>query len=108
MEFFDKATHQKDKFAQYDDCIISALKAGKEKFEKYEAFIEETPIYYIASVLDPRIKCDIIRAEARDADAKIEMVRNTLHKLYPLTPIQQGTSQAVDLSTKSTLELRML
>jgi hypothetical protein len=60
VEFFDQATCRDGKFAQYDDRIISALQAGKEKFEKYGDFIEETPIYYIASMLDPRLKCSLI------------------------------------------------
>ena len=45
VEFFDQATRRDGKFAQYDDRIISALQAGKEKFEKYGEFIKETPIY---------------------------------------------------------------
>ena len=52
VEFFDKATYHNSKFAQYDKRIIKALKANKEKFEKYSQLIANTPIYYIASVLD--------------------------------------------------------
>ena len=106
VKFFDQATRRDGKFAQYDDRIISALQAGKEKFEKYGEFIEETPIYYIASMLDPRLKCSLIQAEDSHADAKIAMIRSTLHKLYPSQP--RGSSQDVDLAKKSTLELRML
>ena len=71
VEFFDQATRRDGKFAQYDDRIISALQAGKEKFEKYGDFIKETPIYYIASMLDPRLKCSLIQAKDSHADAKI-------------------------------------
>jgi hypothetical protein len=60
VEFFNQATRRDSKFAQYDDRIISALQASKEKFEKYGEFIKETPIYYIASMLDSRLKCSLI------------------------------------------------
>jgi hypothetical protein len=106
VEFFDKATRREGEYAQYDIRITNAVQAGKEKFEKYGGFIKETLIYYITSVLDPRIKCSIIQAEDADSDAKIKMVRNTLHKLYPLQ--HDSSSQATEPSTKSTLELRML
>ena len=61
-------------FAQYNERIIKALKVGKEKFEKYSKLITDTLIYYIASVLDLRIKCSIIQFEDKYADVKIKMI----------------------------------
>jgi hypothetical protein len=106
VEFFDKATCREGEYAQYNICITNAIQAGKEKFEKYRGFIKETLIYYITSVLDPRIKYSIIQAEDSENNAKIKIVRNTLYKLYPLQHDSSG--QAVEPSTKSTLELQML
>jgi hypothetical protein len=108
VEFFNKATLRDSEFAQYNERIIKALKVGKEKFEKYSKLIADTLIYYIASVLDLRIKCSIIQSEDKHADAKIKMIWDTLYKLYLIQQCNRTSSQAVDLSTKSTLKLRML
>jgi hypothetical protein len=74
VEFFNKATLRNSEFAQYNERIIKALKVGKEKFEKYSKLIADTLIYYIASVLNLRIKCSIIQFEDKYADAKIKMI----------------------------------
>jgi hypothetical protein len=74
VEFFDKATLRDSEFAQYNERIIKALEVGKEKFEKYSKLIADTPIYYIASVLDLQIKCSIIQSKDKHADAKIKMI----------------------------------
>ena len=44
-------------YAEFDSTLVKAAKYGLEKFNEYNGYIKGNDIYYIASVLDPRIKC---------------------------------------------------
>ena len=55
----------------------------KDKFKKYNEYIDRSPIYFIASVLDPRIKGSLIQSEYSDGNARVANIRSTLHRLYP-------------------------
>jgi hypothetical protein len=60
--YFELSTYLKlasaceGKYAKYDYVITNAVYSSLELFNKYYNTIDQNLIYYIASVLDPRIK----------------------------------------------------
>jgi hAT family C-terminal dimerisation region len=79
-------TRKKGKYAAFDDTLINAVKAGVETFEKYNSFMRDNDIYFIASVLDPRIKTQWIKDHMPDADNVIKRIRKFLKSTYPSEP----------------------
>jgi hypothetical protein len=51
-----QAGNHKGLFATYPLVITEAVYRSLERFNKYYKFIDENITYYIASILDPRIK----------------------------------------------------
>jgi len=43
-------------YTNIDSGLVSAVKKGKETFDKYYGLLEEHDLYYIATILDPRVK----------------------------------------------------
>jgi hypothetical protein len=76
----------KDKYATYDTAITNAVHGSLELFNKYYNTMDQNLIYYIASVLDPRIKGVWIRSQHETGDAKLAEVQETIQKLYPSLP----------------------
>ncbi|KAK9243179.1 hypothetical protein V1506DRAFT_463480, partial [Lipomyces tetrasporus] len=74
----------------------------------YFGFVDEIDDYYIAMILDPRFKCELLKQEIADkADASflIKQMRELLHKLYlPEQNLQprQSFAQPSDHPTTST------
>jgi hypothetical protein len=58
------------------------LRVVREKFEKYNGYIDKCPLYFIALVLNPRIKGSLIQLEYPNGDIKLADICKTLHKLY--------------------------
>jgi hypothetical protein len=83
-DLIHKVSHQEDEYNAYDMRIINAFKSEvvKDKFEKYNEYIDGSPIYFIASVLDPRIKGSLIQSEYSDGNTRVASIRSTLHSLY--------------------------
>jgi hypothetical protein len=46
-----------------DESIRVAVCAGHEKYKKYYAFVDTMNVYYIAMILDPRVKCELLNQE---------------------------------------------
>jgi hypothetical protein len=84
-KLFTKVQNREGDYNTLDMRIVNAFKSQKvrKKFEKYNAYIDQCPIYFIASVLDPRIKGTFIEVDYADGKAKLDEIRHTIHKLYP-------------------------
>jgi hypothetical protein len=54
-------------YAGFDNTLVEAAKYGLEKFNEYNNYMKGNDIHYIASVLDPRIKCQWLRKDVNDA-----------------------------------------
>jgi hypothetical protein len=69
--------------------IREAVDKGIQKMNKYAKRMDNNILYYVASVLDPRIKTSFIEAQmsAPDAQLIISQVREFLQKDYPFHPI---------------------
>jgi hypothetical protein len=75
-ELFTKVKNREGEYSTFDMRIVNAFKSKtvNDKFEKYNAYISQCPIYFIASVLDPRIKGTFIEVDYVDGKAKLEEV----------------------------------
>ena len=72
-------------FEKLDEDIRLAVKAGMIKYQKYYTFMDDSDIYYLAAILDPRVKGDLIVKEQEDKDAAkliVNAIRNRLHKEF--------------------------
>jgi hypothetical protein len=94
--YFGLSTHLKlagaceGKYAEYDYVITNAVHSSLELFNKYYNTMDQNLIYYIASVLDPRIKGVWIQREHQAGDAK-------LVEIYPLFSAHTAVSRSVIL-----------
>jgi hAT family C-terminal dimerisation region len=66
--------------------IQDAAEAGIQKMNKFAKKMDGNILYYVAAVLDPRIKTSVIRAQMNQEDANVivSQVREFLKKQYPL------------------------
>jgi hypothetical protein len=68
-----------------------------KKYEKYYTFMDASYTYYIALILDPRVKGDLIRQELCDEDDAgrliIEAIRLGLHRAYDITDIESAPTE---------------
>ncbi|KAJ5100906.1 hypothetical protein N7456_006958 [Penicillium angulare] len=77
--------------------IRDAVEKGIRKMNKFSRKMDDNLLYYVASVLDPRIKSSLIVSQMSEQDAGliVSQVRNFLKKEYPLEGI---VSQDCELS----------
>ena len=71
-------------YTGFDNTLVKAAKCGLEKFNEYNNYMKGNDIHYIASVLDPRIKCQWLRKNVDDAEGIIKRIRTFLKSVYPL------------------------
>ena len=106
QELFRKASRREGEYATYSNLITSAVHAGLEKFEKYYKFMDNTLIYFVASVLDPRIKGVWVQNQHENGPSILEKVRQFIHDVYP------DNKPVLSLNTTTTptssIHLRML
>ena len=110
-DYFQDATNRRNQFAEIDESIAIAVYAGLAKYKKYYAFVDEIDIYYIAMVLDPRFKYELLKQELEDEESALVIIgqlRAFLHCQYPmdLEPVLPPT---LPMSPKpKSLESRLL
>ncbi|KAK9384339.1 hypothetical protein V1515DRAFT_583057 [Lipomyces mesembrius] len=84
-ELFQDASNREGLLQDADQVLVSAVRAGLGKYE-YFAFVDEVNTYYIAMILDPRFKCELLKQELEDdvaASFLITQLRDFLHLHYP-------------------------
>ena len=92
-------------YANYDVLITNAVYGSLQLFNKYYSAMDQSIIYYVASVLDPRIKGLWIRKEHSNGDTKLIEVRRIINERYPSMPVVDELATAVDnTSTRSFLQ----
>ena len=70
-------------FGTFNPSIQAAFKAGKVKFDKYYEIMSKTLIYFVAAVLDPRIKGAWIEKQHENGKALLNDVRKYIYEIYP-------------------------
>jgi hypothetical protein len=74
-------------YSQVNEKIRLAVKQGLVVLEEYTAKMDDNIIYYVASVLDPRVKTEWLKAHLKDgANSVIQDIRDYLHAEYPQEP----------------------
>jgi hypothetical protein len=75
-DLLDDVGNATGQFGDVGNDIREAFKAGVALVEEYTKLINENMMYYAASILDPRIKCNLIKEQCGDgANNIIEKVR---------------------------------
>ena len=84
-------------YRNIDSGLVSAVNKGIEVFDKYYGLMDEHDLYYIATVLDPRIKTKWIEENVPNPRTVIDRIRTFLKATYPLpdTPLPESTTQDV-------------
>jgi hypothetical protein len=86
-DFFQDALNRRNQFVGVDESIVIAVQARLAKYEKYYAFVDEVDTYYIAMILDPRFKCELLKQELEDEESAlviIDQLQAFLHRQYPM------------------------
>lgn len=80
--------------------VKASVQHAKEKADKFMRKMDENILYYVATVLDPRIKTSLIDAHMSSADASVitSQVRTFLTTKYPLkTATRQEPRQPIGM-----------
>jgi hypothetical protein len=88
-DLLDDVSKADGQFGDVGDNIQAAFAAGVAQVEEYTSLINDNIMYYAAAVLDPRIKCNLIKEQYGDeATDIIKRIRDYLKKEYqkPLPP----------------------
>jgi hypothetical protein len=71
-------------YSQVNEKIQLAVEQGLVVLEEYTAKMDDNIIYYVASVLDPRVKTEWLKAHLKDrANSVIQDIRDYLYAEYP-------------------------
>jgi hypothetical protein len=109
QDLLDNASTRQGEFADLDEEVAFAVAEGLQKYHKYYDFLDEQDAYYIALILDPRFKAELLKAEIKDEEAAkliVEAMKERLHREYPL--VMPERIEPVQRVEKPTLESRML
>ena len=73
-------------FSYFEDDIVNAVKVGMVKFKEYQELMADNDIYYLVTILDPRIKIQLIKDNIEDAEKIIDRICTFLKVIYPPEP----------------------
>jgi hypothetical protein len=82
-QLLKKIVRKEGEWAHIDQQTVKAVQAGLDKFNKYNEYMKENMIYFVALILDPRIKTCWIKKNMEDPDTLIEEIRTFLKATYP-------------------------
>jgi len=91
------------KYTSYDKTLIAAASKGLETFNGYYTAMKENDMYWIACVLDPRVKTKWLQKNHQNADEIINRIKAFLKDAYQ--PEQQLPDRP--LNNKEKIELSM-
>jgi hypothetical protein len=77
-------SQKQGQFSHIDSDLVLAVKAGIEVFNKYYGYIGEHDLYYITTLLDPRIKTKWIKENVENPSIVIARIRPFLKTTYPI------------------------
>ena len=85
-DILNQITLKQGEYITYDKNLINTAKVGQEVFYKYNDLIKNNDIYFITTILDPRIKTKQIKSNLPEtiAIATIERIRTFLKVIYLL------------------------
>lgn len=74
----------KNESQKYDSALLAAARKGHDKFNKYYKAMKANDIYWIACVLDPRIKANWMKKNLDNHKEIIDRVKQFIKDSYPL------------------------
>jgi hypothetical protein len=86
LDYLQEITEQEGDNLFIRDDIAQAVGAGLQKHQKYYAFMDEQNTYYVAALLDPRVKCKLMqqKLDHEGYEALLPQIRSYLHEEYPI------------------------
>jgi hAT family C-terminal dimerisation region len=96
-ELLHDASDRCGQFSELDLDLVAAVNEGLKKYKKYYTFMDESDIYYTTTILDPRIKGELILKELSEEDAGKEIIgaiRLSIHSRYHPTPTLSASTPA--------------
>jgi hypothetical protein len=97
-QYFKNASSRQDIYTTCNPLVILAIQAGIPRSNKYFKYIKSNVIFFVASVLDPRIKGAYILSQP-DSQKHLADIRQYIYRLYqaekliqPNTPIPEETT----------------
>jgi hypothetical protein len=94
--------------ASYDPSLIEATQKGLEKFNEYYAEMKKNDMYWIACVLDPRVKTNWLKRNHMDAEEIISRIKSFLKEAYPAEETLPTMSREEAEKRKSSMEYEFL
>ena len=89
-------------YASFDMSLVAAATKGYEKFKEYYDEMKKNDIYWIASVLDPRVKTKWLKRNIAEADEIIDRIKSFLKQAYPVEPeLPSETRESTQKKKKS-------
>jgi hypothetical protein len=104
-QHFKNAFSKQDIYATCDPLVTLAIQAGASRFNKYFKYIKSNIIFFVASVLDPRIKGAYILSQP-DGQKHLADVRQYIHRLYQAEKLVQLNTPIPEETTS--IQLRIL
>ncbi|EED11685.1 conserved hypothetical protein [Talaromyces stipitatus ATCC 10500] len=82
-------------FQEITKEVQNAVEGGIRKMDKFTKKMDSNIIYYVAAILDPRVKTSFIRAQMSksDADVIVSDIREYLKKQYPASPTSSSSAE---------------
>ncbi|KAI9659671.1 MAG: hypothetical protein M1829_006579 [Trizodia sp. TS-e1964] len=68
--------------SEINPTILAAMYSGLAKLQKYQAFLDETLIFYIGSILDPRVKSTWLENNTPNGANTLVKVKEYIKTLY--------------------------
>ena len=100
------AANQEGDFKSLHKDIAAAISSALKTYSKYYDFMDNLDIYYIALILNPRYKTQLLEQElGDDASIVIQQIKDVLYREYPPIPSPSPISSS---SQRQTLEARLL
>lgn len=95
-------------YSNLHDTISKAFEFGKSKFEKYYNIMDENIIYYLISILDPRVKDRWIKENLPNGDKTISKVKTYIQEVYGNLPPSKPNADIRDEIGNFSLQQRVL
>lgn len=94
-DILDDIKNNEGDFQEVTEEVQNAVEAGILKMDKFTKKMDSNIIYYVAAVLDPRVKTSFIRAQMSksDADAIVSDTREYIKKQYPASPASSSSAE---------------
>jgi hypothetical protein len=96
-DLLDDVSKKEGQFGDVGDDIQEAFQAGVAQIDEYTKLINENIMYYAAAVLDPRIKCNLIKEQCDNPNGVIEKVRKYLKEEFHQSEALEAPLSSVEL-----------